>query len=108
MAPTATLENCVGEAHALALYETEEGRRVLVGQRIDGVVRITDRPLDRSGRRVDPNGRPYLVEPQVSTMAELDALVADYSAYAERHGDCPMRASVINLLDTSRLAEAVS
>lgn len=105
---TATHKRAVGEAHALVLYETDEGRRVLIGQRVDGVVRLVDRPLDPTGRRVDPTGRPFLVEARVSSRVELDAIVRDYAAQARRLGDCPMRAGVIDLLESSRRREAHS
>lgn len=108
MTLTATDHSPTGEAHALALYETDAGRRVLIGQRVDGVVRLVDRPLDSSGRRVDLDGRPYLVEARVSSKAELEAIVADYRDQANLRGACPMEASVIDLLDTSRVAEALS
>ncbi len=59
------------------------GERVLVGQRVDGVVQISDAPAD--GR-----GRSYLVEPEVGSMAELRPLVADYTAKAQKLGWVPM------------------
>jgi hypothetical protein len=55
----------------LARYRVSAGERVLKGQRVLGVVRVTDVPADGEGRR-------YLVERELISKAELDALVADY------------------------------
>ena len=41
-------------------------------------------------------------------MEELAALVADYKAQAARLGDCPMRASMVDARESSRLREALS
>ena len=59
------------------------GERTLVGQRVDGVVQISDVPADGQGRS-------YLVEPEVGSMAELEALVADYVAKAKKLAWVPM------------------
>ncbi len=56
----------------------------MVGQRILGVVRVSDVPAAGRGRR-------YLIERELTTKAELDALVADYLSQAATYGDCPMR-----------------
>jgi hypothetical protein len=61
----------VGVRTELARYTIPAGERILYGQRIDGVVRVTDRPAQ-------PHGRSYLVERDLETKGELDALVADY------------------------------
>jgi hypothetical protein len=73
----------VGARTELGRYPTAEGERIVYGQRIDGVVRVTDRP---SGS----GGRCYLVERGLETNAELQALVADYIAQAARLGRAPM------------------
>ena len=57
----------------------------MYGQRVDGVVRVTDRPATPGGRR-----RSYLVERGLQTKDELDALVRDYVAEAERTGAPPL------------------
>ncbi len=59
------------------------GERVLYGQRVDGIVRVTDRPQA-------PGGRAYLVERGLETKPELDGLVTDYLAQAEKLGAVPM------------------
>jgi hypothetical protein len=66
----------------LARYSVAAGDRVLYGQRVDGVVRLTDVPLDGGGRR-------YLVERGLeeegsNANAALHALIADLSAPSQR------------------------
>ena len=77
--------NRVGQRVELARYTIPAGERVLYGQRIDGVVRVTDHPA--SGR-----GRAYLVERELEQdgNAALQALVHDYVEQAQRHGEIPM------------------
>jgi hypothetical protein len=57
----------------LGRYRTAHGERILVGRRVCGVVRVSDVPASGRGRR-------YLVERELTSKAELDALVADYLA----------------------------
>jgi DNA polymerase elongation subunit (family B) len=59
----------------LARYRISDGERVVRGQRVLGIVRVTDVPASGSGRAV-------LVERGLTSKAELDALVADYVAQA--------------------------
>lgn len=73
----------VGKLTELARYTVAEGERIVHGQRVDGVVRVTDRPAR-------PGGRAYLVERGLQTKAELDALVRDYVAEAQRTGAPPL------------------
>ncbi len=80
---TYTAEQTTGRPQRLATYTADVGERVLVGQRVDGVVRVSDVPADGLGRS-------YLVEPEVGSMAELRALVADYTAKANKLGWVPM------------------
>jgi len=61
-----------GRPQRLSTYSVDAGERALVGQRVDGVVRISDVPATGAGRS-------YLVEPEIASTAELEALVADYS-----------------------------
>jgi hypothetical protein len=84
-APIATdaAEQTTGSPQRLATYPADVGERMLVGQRVDGVVRISDVPADGQGRS-------YLVEPEVGSLAELEALVADYLAKAQKLGWVPM------------------
>ncbi len=84
MSATATTEHTTGQAKVLATYDCDEGQRQLIGQRVDGIVRITDRPK-RGG------GRAYLVEEGLTKMNELQALIDDYLAKAKRLGYAPMQ-----------------
>jgi hypothetical protein len=67
----------VGERVELARYTVTAGQRILYGQRVAGVVRITDRPANNRG------GRSYLVERELEqegpgAYAALQSLIADY------------------------------
>ena len=75
----------VGQRVELARYTIPGGERVLYGQRVDGVVRVTDRPAQ-------PGGRAYLVERELEHDGNgaLHALVGDYLEQAELHGEIPM------------------
>jgi hypothetical protein len=64
---TDTAAQTTGRPQRLATYTADVGERTLVGQRVDGAVRISDVPAD--GR-----GRSYLVEPELGSMPELEAL----------------------------------
>lgn len=70
----------VGQRVELARYRIPAGERVLHGQRIDGIVRVTDKPAGGTGRS-------FLVERGLEKLGELDALVADYVAESERRGE---------------------
>jgi hypothetical protein len=80
---TNTAEQPTGRPQRLATYTADVGERVIVGQRVDGAVRISDVPKTGTGRR-------YLIEPDMDSMAEIEALVADYKAKAEKLGYVPM------------------
>lgn len=67
----------------LGRYRTNGTERVVRGQRVDGVVRVTDIPASGHGRR-------YLVERGLTSKAELDALVDDYLAQAARWDAVPV------------------
>jgi hypothetical protein len=67
----------------LARYRVSAGDRIVVGQRVLGVVRLTDVPADGHGRR-------YLIERGLTAMSELEAVVADYLAQAERWDAVPV------------------
>ena len=55
----------------LARYTVSAGERVIHGRRVLGVVRLVDDPASGDGRH-------YVIERELTSMAELDALVADY------------------------------
>ena len=52
-------------------YAISAGERVIYGQRGLGVVRVVDVPAAGRGRR-------YIIERGLTSMAELEAIVADY------------------------------
>ena len=66
----------------LARYTIGAGERIVYGQRVLGVVRLTDVPAD--GR-----GRHYVIERELTSMAELEAIVADYLQQAARWDAVP-------------------
>jgi hypothetical protein len=80
--------NPIGERVELARYSVPLGERVLYGQRVNGVVRVTDVP--GCGR-----GRAYLVERELEQDCydALKALVSDYLDQAELLEDVPMAVS---------------
>ena len=83
-APTTTdTQAPTGRRVELAHYPSDSGERVLVAQRVDGKVRVTDEPHTGTGRR-------YLVEAHLESQAALDALVSDYLEKARRLGYAPM------------------
>lgn len=67
----------------LTRYRITSGERVLRGQRILGVVRITDYPADG-------HGRAYVVERELTSISEINALLADYVAQATAWDDIPV------------------
>jgi hypothetical protein len=91
--------NPVGERIELARYTVPVGHRVLYGQRINGVVRVTDVPA--RGR-----GRAYLVERELEQdgYGALKALVSDYLEQAELLEDVPMAVSPLTGTRSENLA----
>ena len=82
----------VGKRTELARYRLPgEGERVIYAQRVNGVVRLTDRPHGP----VSAERRAYLIERGLETKPELDALIADYLAQTKQLNAVPM--SVIPL-----------
>jgi hypothetical protein len=93
-APTVTETRRAGQTNEpvqLARYTVTAGERVIHGQRVLGVVRLLDHPASGAGRR-------YLIERELTTMAELEAIVADYLEQAQMWdvipatGCCPLLA----------------
>jgi hypothetical protein len=94
----------VRELRELARYTTATGtERILGGQRIDGVVVLTDYAL--------AGGEPaYLVEQGLEqeghgANAALNALIADYLAQVDRYNDCPMRHTAVEAVLTETTGE---
>jgi hypothetical protein len=81
---SATASQATGEPNVLASYESQEGTRRLVGQRVNGRVAVSDNPAG-------DHGQVYLVERLVRSMGELDGLVGDYLALAAELGRPPMQ-----------------
>jgi hypothetical protein len=84
-----TINPSVGQRVELGRYNISSGERVLYGQRVNGVVRITDNP--------GADGRAYLVDRGLEEdgYAALQALVADYLDQARELDDVPMATSVL-------------
>jgi hypothetical protein len=80
----------VGERVELARYTIPVGERVIYGQRVNGVVRVTDVPAQAGGRA-------YLVERELEQdgYSALNALVADYVQQAGLLDDVPMAVSPV-------------
>jgi hypothetical protein len=75
--------SATGTRTELARYRVSTGERIVYGQRILGVVRVTDAPAKGKGRR-------YLVDRELPSKAELDGLVSDYLDQADRWDDIPL------------------
>ena len=85
---TTAASHVTGEPTVLASYQSDDGTRRLVGQRVRGRVAVSDIPAG-------DHGKVYLVERQVLSMAELDGLVADYLGLAAKLGRPPMQSDWI-------------
>ena len=92
--PTVIQSSRVGQTNArveFARYRLGAGERVIYGQRVLGVVRLVDVPADGNGRRL-------VIERELTVMAELEAIVADYLEQAAAWdvipaaGCCPLLA----------------
>ncbi|WP_324341267.1 hypothetical protein [Baekduia sp.] len=70
----------------LARYRISAGERIVYGQRVGGLVRVTDAPGEGGGPR-------YIVESGLTSEAEVDALISDYVAEAQRCDQIPIRHS---------------
>jgi hypothetical protein len=80
-APTPA-ERVTNDRVELARYTVGAGERVIYGQRVLGVVRLVDHPANGRGRR-------YVIERELTVMAELDAIVADYLQQAATWDQVP-------------------
>jgi hypothetical protein len=84
---TSTTHQLVGERVELATYTLPNGtRRQIIGQRINGTVRLADEPQQPG------TGRSYLIDYGLEQdgYAVLQALIADYLAVASQHNQIPM------------------
>lgn len=75
----------VGTRVELGRYTLPAGERILYGQRVNGIVSVTDRPAGGTGRS-------FLVERglEADGNAALQALIADYLSEAVAHAQIPM------------------
>jgi len=76
----------------LARYTVEGQERILYGQRVLGVVRITDVPAGAGDRA-------YLIERGLEQdgHAALQALIEDYLQLAARHNQIPMALDLLEI-----------
>jgi hypothetical protein len=93
MTATASPSRSVGERVELGRYRTTTSERILHGQRINGVVRITDTPVCR--------GRAFLVERGLEEdgYAALQALVNDYITQSQRRDEPAILVNLEHLTD---------
>jgi hypothetical protein len=86
----ARTQGTVGGRVELARYTISDAERVLYEQRINGAIRLTDRPA--AG-----DGRSYLVECELEQDGDpaLKALVIDYIEQARKLDEIPMASSAI-------------
>ena len=70
----------------LARYTVSAGERVMHGTRVLGVVRLVDDPASGEGRH-------YVIERELTTTAELEAIVADYLQQAATWDSIPAAAA---------------
>jgi hypothetical protein len=71
-----------GDRVEVGRYRITSGERVISGQRILGVVRLVDVPAAGGGRH-------YVIERELTCMAELEAIVADYLQRAAIWNEIP-------------------
>lgn len=92
--PTVTETRRAGRTNErveLARYTVTAGERVIHGQRVLGVVRLVDDPATGEGRH-------YVIERELTSKSELDAIVSDYLEQAHLWnvipaiGCCPLLA----------------
>jgi hypothetical protein len=76
----------------LARYTVSAGERIVYGQRVLGVVRLGDHPANGHGRR-------YVIERELTLMAELEAIIADYLQQASTWDAIPATGACYLLAD---------
>jgi hypothetical protein len=83
---SARAERATNTRVELARYTISAGERVIYGHRVLGVVRLVDHPAHGRGRR-------YVIERELTVMAELEAIVADYLQQASTWDSIPAAGS---------------
>jgi hypothetical protein len=81
--PAPPQDASVGPLVELSRYSVATGKRIVRGQRILGVVRVTDAPADGVGRT-------YVVERGLRSHHELLGLVTHYIEHARQCDDIPL------------------
>ncbi len=81
----------------VARYTISAGERVIYAQRVLGVIRLVDNPASGSGRH-------YVIERELSSMAELEAIVADYLQQAATWDVIPAAGPCCLLVDLQEQA----
>ncbi len=89
--------SAAGKRRLYADYEITAGRRGLYAQRVNGHIALTDAPLDG-------DGRVYLIERHVLSLAELDGLC---HAYIEHSTTADEPAVIASRRRLDELAETV-
>lgn len=79
-----------GERVELIRYTISAGERIVCGQRICGIVRLTDIPADGPGRA-------YLIERELTAMDEIRGILADYLEQADRWDAVPADVCCLDL-----------
>jgi hypothetical protein len=82
----------------LGRYTVSAGERVICGQRVLGVVRLVDQPAAGDGRR-------YVIERELTVMAELEAIVTDYLQQAATWDTIPAAGPCYLLADLKERGE---
>ena len=98
--PTATETRRAGQTNEpveLSRYTVGAGERLIRGQRVLGVVRLVDVPASGEGCH-------FVIERELTTMAELTAIVADYLAQAEMWDAIPAAGPCCLLADLQESA----
>jgi hypothetical protein len=95
----ASRRRATNERVELARYTVSAGQRVIHGQRVRGVVRLVDRPAHDRGRR-------YIIERELTAMAELEAIVADYLQQASTWDAIPAAGPCYLLADLKEHSNA--
>lgn len=83
----------------LARYRISAGERVVRAQRISGVVRLSDVPGDPLS-----NSRRYVIERELTSMAELQAILVDYLQQAGIWDAIPARPCCFDPADVEALS----
>jgi hypothetical protein len=95
----ASRRRATNERVELARYTVSAGERIIHGQRVRGVVRLVDRPAHGRGRR-------YIIERELTVMAELEAIVADYLQQASTWDAIPAAGSCYLLAELKERGNA--